>query len=302
MDFTRIKNVTRRESVKRLYWYLKNPGNFSVLILGKPGVGKSHWVKEIQKELSKNTICATRVVEVSLKTVSPNKEVWENIFKEADNGILLIKELEHIKPHDNLLFEALATTNGKYGFDEKKFSIRIAFTTSYSIDSLRKTEEFISNRLFDRIAQLVVAFPSFDDANIGIWEDFKATWEKMNFQEWNKLPRQKLKEWLDKSSHTLKGNFRDLDKIAILWHQFRLMKIQEKDILKEVTHQLQQYSAYPEQHTDLGDAFFFQKDNTKEQIEDEFKAAFKKWTIKTYGSLRKAAKPLDMSPRTMERW
>lgn len=302
MDFLKTKNENRRKSIERLCGYLKNPGLFSILILGKPGVGKSHSVREIQKNLPSGTSCIDQLIEVSLKTVTPSKEAWEQIFKAAHNGILILKEVEHIKPHDALLFEALTTHNGKYGFGEKEYSIRIVFTSSYSVDSLRKSEEFISHRLFDRISQLVVQFPSFDDANRGIWEDFTATWEKMRFEEMNRLPGPELKGWLEEKGHTLHGNFRDLDKIAILWHQFRLMEMPEKNILSEVKAQLQVFSAFPEQHADLGDAFYFQKGKSKKQMEEEFRSKFKKWAIITYGSLRKAAGPLDMSHRTMERW
>lgn len=40
MLFADIPNQSRRESVELLYWYLQNPGRFSILVLGKVGVGK----------------------------------------------------------------------------------------------------------------------------------------------------------------------------------------------------------------------------------------------------------------------
>lgn len=302
MNFSSIENGARRKSVELLYWYLQNPGMFSILILGNAGVGKSHWVKVIQEDIAGDTACAEDVVEVNLSLADPTKTYWEKTLKEANGKILVIKELEKVGPHDHLLFEGLSTSNGLYGFEKKEYSIRIVFTSSYSIDALRITEDLISHRLFDRISQLVVRFPSFDEANRGVWKDFKATWKKMNFSGRNKIPGQNLRNWLESSSHTLKGNFRDLDKIAILWHQFRLMEMPEEKILTSVLDQLQMYSAFPEQHTDLEDAFYFQKGKTKKQTEEEFKAAFKRWVKRTYGSLRKAAGPMQMSHRTMEKW
>ena len=302
MNLSHTINTIRREAVELLLAYLQNPGRFSILILGNAGVGKSHWVREIQKAIQGQTPCAKGVVEVSLRAAEPTRVYWQNILEEAHGKILLLKELECIKPHENLLYEALSTSDGKYGFEAKETETRVVFTSRYAVSALRHTEDLIAHRLFDRISQLVVRFPSFEEASRGIWEDFKTTWSKMNFQQNQELPGQALQKWLESGSHKLHGNFRDLDKIAILWHQFRLMKKDEKDILAEMLKQFEGYSSFPEQHTDVSDAFCFEQGKTKKQIEDEFRAAFKRWAITTYGSLRKAAKPLDMSHRTMEKW
>ena len=304
MILNKNSNKTRNESVDLLRAYLSNPGRFSILILGKPGTGKSHWVREIQAQICDTVDCAKSLREVSLRTLDADKATWINIFKQADGGILVLKELEHVKSHDVLLFEALSTSDGSFGFCQaERFKIRIVFTTSYGIDSLRKTEELISHRLFDRIAQLVVAFPSMRENNRGIWEDFQATWKKMAFKEQEEFPGESLQTWLEKEHKDfLHGNFRDLDKIAILWHQFRLMGVEENDILEKVKAQLFTYSAYPEQHTDLGDAFYFQEGQTKKELETGFRASLKRWAIKTYGTARKAEKRLEMGSRTLDRW
>jgi transcriptional regulator of aromatic amino acid metabolism len=297
-------NKKRQVAESLLSAYLSNPGRFSMLILGKPGTGKSHWVRQIQSQICDQVDCTKSLHEVSLRTIEPNKEAWINIFEQAHGGILVLKELEHIKPHDALLFEALSTADGSFGFSqEKRFKIRIVFTTSYGIDSLRKTEELISHRLFDRIAQLVVKFPSLREYNRGIWKDFQATWQKMAFQAQAELPGTPLKIWLEKEhADFLHGNFRDLDKIAILWHQFRLMEVEEAEILEKVKAQLFTYSAYPEQHTDLGDAFYFQAGKSKDELMGEFKASLKRWAINTYGTSRKAEEALGIGKRTWDRW
>ena len=302
MDFNEIKNSSRRNSVEKLYWFLQNPGKFSILLLGDSGVGKGHWVREIQREIKETTTCAEGIEEITLSAAEPNKAYWGDIFKKSHNKILLIKELEKVGNHDSFLFEALSTSNGKYGFDKKEVETRVIFSSSYSIQSLRETEQYITNRLFDRIAQLVVKFPSFNEANLSIWEDFEGTWKKMKFETHNELPKDKLEEWLNERSHTFNGNFRDLDKIAILWHQFRLMGVAEHEILSLVREQFLTYTAFPEHTQESGDAFYFSKGKTKREIELDFRATFKRWTKKTYGSFKKAAGPLEMNPRSMERW
>ena len=302
MLFSEILNRTRRESVELLSWYLQNPGRFSILILGKVGVGKEYWVKALQENIQDEVDCAKKVVTVNLGSAQSTYDYWEDVLKKADKGILLIKELEKVKPHEDLLFEALSTSDGRYGFQSKEYEIRVVFTTNFSIHSLRNTEEWISHRLFDRISQLVVRFPSYDEANKGVWEDFQATWKKMSFAEHNRMPGQNLRDWLEGYSQNFYGNFRDLDKIAILWHQFRLMGKNEKEILTSLLEQFQTYSSFPEVHTDMGDVFVFQKGKPKKQLDEEYRAALRLWATNTYGSLRKAGKALKISHRTMERW
>jgi DNA-binding NtrC family response regulator len=303
-DFNSIPNGARREAVELLYHFLKNPGRFSILVLGKPGVGKSHWIRHFQPDLKGEVSCTQSICEVSLRTVAPNQDAWLEIFRQANGGILIVKELEQVKSHDALLFEALSTTDGTFGFSaDERFEIRVVFTSSYGIDSLRKTEDLISHRLFDRVAQLVVEFPSLRETNLGIWEDFQASWNKMKFTEKNDLPGNSLKIWLENERKDfLHGNFRDLDKIAILWHQFRLMEVEESQILKQVCEQLLRFSAYPEQRTELGDAFYFQEGKTGKDLITEFKASLKKWAVEVHGTARKAEKALGMGNRTLEKW
>lgn len=304
LEFDAILNKSRRAAVERLYHFLSNPGRFSILILGQPGVGKSHWVRQIQPQIKSKVNCAEGLCEVSLRTVEPNRETWLEIFRQAHGGILIIKELEHIRRHDALLFEALSTTDGTFGYStDERFEIRIVFTSSYSIDSLRKTEEMVSHRLFDRIAQLVVELPSLREANLGIWEDFQASWDKMKFAERNDIPGDPLRIWLEKEHKDfLHGNFRDLDKIAILWHQFRLMGVAEAQILNNVQIQLIKFSAYPEQKTELGDVFYFQEGKSRSELETAFKAAMKQWAIRVNGNARKAEQALKMGTRTLDKW
>lgn len=305
IDLKQIRNSERREAVRLLDAYLRNPGRFSILLLGKPGTGKTHWVKQIQTQMQKEKLDGgNNVTEQSLRTVTPTKEAWTALLRKADEGILVLKGVEDIKPHDTLLFEALGTTDGTFGFTQnERFSVRIVFTSSYDISSLRMTEEYISHRLFDRIAQLVVKFPSLSETPRSIWDDFRATWDKIGFQEHPNLPGEPLRRWLEgDQAETLHGNFRDLDKIAILWHQFRLMGITEKEILGRVKNQLLKFSAYPEQHTELGDVFYFKKGKTAKELLDEWRSQLKKWAIKTYESPRDAEEKLGVGRRTMDRW
>lgn len=296
--------VQRRTAINKLKGYLMNPGRFSILVLGLRGTGKTHWIKEICENY-KNEDCLSGLVIVNC----PNIEVgdlkfWDSKFKEAHKKVLLIEDVDQLsKLEQEILFSGLSTGLGaKYGFDSKTFEFRIVFTSTKDIDTLRINEEILSHKFFDRISQLVVKFPSFADCNREIWNDFKATWEKMHFQIKNKLPGNELKEWLAVNGHKFHGQLRDLDKIAINWHNYRLIGENENAILPKVTQDFEDYLHYPEHNSELPSAFYIQSDLNYEGNLRNFKRQFKEWVKNKHGSLKKGEEHVGVSHRTMERW
>ena len=217
----------------------------------------------------------------------------------------MIDEVEELsKQTQAILFEFLSTSNGKYGWKEKKHQCRIVFVSSFEIKTLRDNEEYLLHKFFDRISQLVVAFPSYAEKNISIWEDFVTTWKKMDFPQ-DKLPKDELEGWLQEHSHKFHGNFRDLDKLAINWCNYQLCGLKEKDILGRVSKDFFSLYHFPEHKSENKNAFYIKENmDFYNEIQPMFLKFIKSFAKSKYGKLSKApdGKPLGVPYRTMERW
>ncbi len=297
---TQPKN--RKEVIERLDNYLQNPGKFSILLLGKRGTGKSFWLEKIQKKNIK-VPHSLEIIYINSRLIEPSTTSINKLLSESNKKYLVIEDAERLSHTvQELLFEALSTSNGKYGIGTKKHECRIIFTSSFDIKYLRDTEEYMLHKFFDRISQLVIELPSFTESHRSVWNDFMATWDKMEFEEHNKTPGKELQIWIEKTSHLFHGNFRDLDKIAINWHQCRLAGITEPEILKRVVNDFDKYFHFPEHRVDLSNAYYLEEGKTYDQLLNDFKLQVKNWAKTVYGTLRKAEKDLGVSYRTMERW
>lgn len=310
----------RKDTIEELLGFLKNPGFFSILLLGSRGTGKSYWLSEIIKYLSVESTKTEQKSDIEQVTINnkyniitvnalisknTDKDYWEAVFKKADNGFLVIDDVEELsKETQAILFEYLSTTNGKYGLEEKKYSCRIIFTSSLDIKSLRDNQRYLLNKFYDRISQLVTRFPSFSEFNSNIWKDFKKTWDKMAFKE-NKVPNT-LKIWMEGNSHKFHGNFRDLDKLAINWNNCKLIGMNDEDTFEKVTNDFFKLFHFPEHKSENEDAFplNIDTDDNYTEIMKNFKAHLKAFAKRKYGKLSKAkdGKPLGVSYRTMEAW
>ncbi len=290
----------RQERIRKLKFYMENPGYFPILLLGERGVGKTFWIENLIEE--KQLQGAFMFINAFL--AEETEEYWDKLFKKTNNGCLIIEEAERLsKKNQELLFQSMMTNNGKYGFKDKKYLIRLIFTTSYDISALKNTEEYLSHKFFDRISQLVVRFLSFKDFSANIKQDFIYTWEKFKFEDKHKIPQGDIIKWLELNADTkLQGNFRDLDKICINWHNYRLMGYKEDDIYKQVIDNFQQYLKYPKHKTEQHNEFIFSNDLKHDDIMKAFRQQYKKWAKQEFGTLKVAGEKLGISHRTMERW
>jgi transcriptional regulator with AAA-type ATPase domain len=293
----------RQEVIDKLTFFLCNPGNFSILVLGKHGVGKTHWLNELRNKLSTEKCLSTiSTINCGYKNNLTELE-WLAEFEKAKDGLLIFDDAHKLtKSSQEILFEILSTHNGKYGLEEKSINCRVAFTSTRSIKTLRENREFWNTEFFDRVAQLVVEFPSYEKGSLMVKQDFAEIWENMKFKQHNSLPGNELIRWLENHGHQLHGNLRDLQKIAINWHQYRLMNLKEEEILSKITLDFNQYFHYPEQSKDDSDGFFLKNGDSWDDIDKRFKAHAKKWANTEYGNLKAAAKVLGMGHRTFERW
>ena len=81
----------RAEPLNRFSSYLNNLGKFSILLLGKRGVGKTYWAQLLANQYKKpiNTVNCLAFSDALI-------DDWENIFTKSNNGYLLIEDIEEL--------------------------------------------------------------------------------------------------------------------------------------------------------------------------------------------------------------
>ncbi len=290
----------RRKEIKLLEAYITNPGRFSILILGDRGTGKKKWINTIFDKYKPKDAPDKAIIINSIGAL-PSTEYWTKQFDKANKGILLVNDVEQLsKENQEILFDGIGTQDGKYGFNTKEYEIRIIFTSSLSIAALRDTEKYLTHKFFDRIAQLVVRFPNFNECANTISKDFKITWSKFEFKE---VPYpEALEHWLQTNAQRLHGNFRDLDKLCIVWNNYQLMGYSEDVILKNIKNDFFEYYRFPEANKEDVIELHFSREESYQNALHDFKSKYKAWAKKEFGSLKKADPVVGKSYRTMEGW
>jgi hypothetical protein len=289
----------------KLNCFLKNPGYFSILVLGDNGVGKTY---TINKVLENNNI-------TGLATYYPFEigETEEEIKSIFSKDIIIVKNIEELTEKQQLILtKALSTgKDGEVGLGETRGLKRIIFTSSFQVDQLTTGTNRLIVRFWDRISQLVVKIPSITPSEI--LTDFENVWDYMKFIEFPKLPQDsEFQHWLKTNCFSFSGNFRDLDKIAILWHQYRIIEYGdakqnfksdvEARIFRKVRADFETFNHFPTQKTDTSNIFEFEKGKTWERIERDFQSAFKRWVKDNYPSIKQATNELNMPSRKMDKW
>lgn len=294
----------RADAIRRLEGFLLNPGRFSILVLGMRGTGKTHWLQAIVSSHSNEKHLTGLVTVNGALEKNSNQAYWDEKFSQADKKLLVVEDVEKLsKESQEILFDGLSTGEGaKYGFDEKVYEFRVVFTSTFDIKTLRDTEEYLSHKFFDRISQFVVKLPSYSDLRESIWRDFEKSWRKMKFKSHNKMPGFEFRSWLEEHSHELHGHFRDLDKLVINWHHYRISNKKEDDILSLVTEDFRELFHFPEHKSELPTSFYIDRNLNWDDNQKKFRRQYKEWVKVEYGSLRKGEKKAGISYRTMERW
>lgn len=317
-----------KEIELKLSYFLKNPGYFSTLVLGDSGVGKEFLINKVIKELNEKAKVEKKTkVELNIYYLFELEENLLRIFKEDEEKyevedkqnqkierFIVIKNVEELSlKQQNLLFNAMSTSDGKIGPEGSERFYRMIFTSSFNVESLRSGDKSLSPRFWNRISQLVLKVPSFKDSSINIRIDFKSVWKKMKFEAFNKLPEDEgFYSWLESDCNTFAGNFRDLDTIAILFHQYRIIYYEgktqkfkkdiEERIFNAVKKDFRDFAHFPTQKLDGTNTFEFKTGESWDNIEQDFRSSFKKWAKDNYGTLKVAIKELNMPSRKMDKW
>ena len=283
---------------------IKNTGLVSVLLAGESGTGKTYTIESVLEELK----LKRRAIPALFAPATV--EDWQNLLGELVRKQVKVLIIDHIEdmPHaaQTALFHEFSNCHGQLcRFPDAAFDLRMVFTTVKSVEELRSNADIIMPHVYDRMSQLIIRFKQLQDLDKP-WERFKEVWKALNFREHNELPKeQALRKWIENNLPKMNGNYRDLEKIAIRWHNRRLLKFTEDRILDHITKEYREvgFGAEPESE---GAAFSVHNKSGSELkwavLEAEFKRFIRKWAEAEKGSKSKAAEMLDVSVRTLERW
>lgn len=319
---------------EKLRTFISNPGMFALMVLGSRGTGKRFAIERafenVRESLNDdqiNELCMTE-----LRFVTPydiprlnepsynNNNKMDTFLSENNNMTVVLEDVEGLdSEQEYCLFNALSTKDGKYGIKSKHARVRFIFTSSKPVDELRSNEAQISNILWDRISQLVVEFPSFKTESKEIYSDFVSIWNKMNFsniKKYNGLDKcpqsERMKSFIENNADKFEGGFRDLDKIAILYFNYRIYyyhdsrKINddiEEMVFRDMKNDFFGRSQLKEEPKGIENIFDFDNNyNTLEDITSAFKVQLRKWALSKYPTLGLAAKKLDCSIHTLKNY
>ena len=301
---TFVKNNTMQH-LEHLEHFLKNPGRFSVLVLGERGIGKTKCVKQIAEEKLQVKLVTANCASFSDDTMAESelfghtKGVFtgaiaekKGLFKEADNGILFLDEVHNLSPRvQEKLMTALQTESS--GRNKGKFcirrlgdnvssyvAVRPVFATNLKLSELKKK---IMPDLYDRISQLVVEFPSIHQSKLDVFEEFKKVWDSMQYKQMKDCPKSEdFAKWIKRIS--LEGNYRTLQSIAINWHQGRLIfgANKETEVFEFVKNNYEKF--HTSDNVILPNSNYnFRKGVSMKTMEKEYEVAMLKWAFSDDG-------------------
>lgn len=325
--------IKRMLAFEKLKFFLSNPGMFSVVVAGSRGSGKHFAIEKafdflkISKENEIKILCLQKLNFVSAHDFPCAKKDLDELFQSHISETLVIEDFENLKEENKLLLlEALSTVNGKFGI-EKKIDIRILFTSSEKIETLRNEQEATSLLLWDRISQLIIELPSFQEEGSNIQTDFENTWNKMAFENIKQykelafLPSlENFKYFLETKKSEFVGGFRDLDKIACLYFNYRIyhygnerkndIKIEEKvfaDVKLDFSGKTQMKNEEPSVNfifdfNEVKSTDEKRKHPTLDDYNNQFRIHFRNWLLEKHKTLSKAAYNLGCSIHTLKNY
>lgn len=321
MKYYNPEGTIRQESLRRLSVFIQNPGRFSLLVLGGRGTGKKSAIQWAYNEAKAQRddvedLCmkGDQPTFVSASEMPQTSEELVQLLAENKHKTLVVADIEKIGQRQELLFEAMSTTDGKFGFGDKTFAVRVVFTSSLPADQLRSDQTLLSGKFWDRISQLSVRMPSYLDEPNNIIKDFNSTWDKMEFfkisPEWlSARPKNtKLQMWLEDGASRFEGGFRDLDKIVVLYFNYRLFHYSdskrilegvENKVVKDVREDFGTIQLNKEEYDGLS-VFRMDSESSWSELEDAFRDQFYRWAKAKYKTMSQIKRNLDISISTFK--
>lgn len=316
-----IGEKIRMEAFQKLKVFLKNPGRFCLIVLGSRGSGKHFAIECAFKEIQTNNnkdFCLEGLEFIEPNEIPTDEKKMDEFLGKYINKTLVIEDVEDLNSEqEKLLFKALSTTDGTYGI-RNKFKIRIVLTSSKDSDSLREDGKYLTGLFWDRISQLLVEFPSYKQESKNIIKDFHSTWKKMKFENTEEyktlsgLPKNvSLESFLENNAEKFEGGFRDLDKIACMYFNYRIYHYDEKkkideNIEKKVVESVKSdfFSKSQMQSSSGNDESIFRFDLglSHQELLAKYKIQLRRWAVKEYKTVGNAEVKLGFKPGSMKNY
>jgi hypothetical protein len=314
----------RESALEKLKVFLINPGMFSLIVIGNRGVGKRYTIEkafESIQDMSKKQLqekCLTELNFVDGNSFALDQD-FDKLLKDNEFKTLVIDDIDELDNElQRPLFKALSTTNGKFG-KKNDINLRILFTSNKSADDLREDGKYLTGMLWDRISQLIVEFPSYKEESGTVVSDFYATWDKMKFEtikeysHFGGIPKNtKLQNFIETNAEKFEGGFRDLDKIACLYFNYRIFHYgNQKKIIEEIENKVVDsvkedfFSKSQMQGNSSNDhsVFEFKKGLTHQDLLGLYKIQLRNWAINAYGgTIANAENKLGFKKGTMKNY
>lgn len=313
--------------------YKEFDDNFTIMLLGPKGIGKTEIVNEVYDP--KGT--KKEVVSVNCAQFKSNPELAcselfghkkgsftgansdkNGAFTKANDKVLFLDEVHHLdEATQAMLLTALQTdSNGFYNFtplggndlEQSKFQLIVASNKKQG-----ELKEFLLHDLLDRITQRVLRFSSLKPGK-SIIKEFNNVWVDMAFMgspnpvnplldESNDHFDLRFKTWLSHRSRKFEGNYRDLQKIAILSADYQRCKSDSRLIKGGVTlvDYIEQNWKQASKKKEISIENFLNENNqvSLESITNEFKAKIVRSAEYFNGDQKSAANMLGITPKSL---
>lgn len=305
---------------------------FSILILGERGVGKSKIAEQYDRSgkfVTQNCAAFDDDSKAESALFGYEKGAFtganakkDGLFQEANGGTLFLDEVHHLsKVVQGKLMKALQTDKDNYfkiiplgGTKEVKIKCTVIFASNLKVEELKQR---LFPDFYDRICQLIVEIPPLRDTKDDREEDWMSIWEQLKFgskEDGSMILSndKKFKDWL--KNQKLFGNFRDLQKIAILYRSYlRFNNETTTLLLKEYGYKTpydyvkNEFEKYYIQNLESESPYLNTHLEPNGMI-DALRADIAQWAENTYGSIPeaymkfKAINPDTPTAKTLYEW
>ncbi|MDO6677645.1 sigma 54-interacting transcriptional regulator [Shewanella sp. 4_MG-2023] len=317
-------STQQQDTFKWLKQYKEFEDNFTIMLLGPRGIGKTKVVKEVygseldciisvncaqfqsNPELARSELFGH--VEGSFTGANTTKD---GAFTQANGKVLFLDEIHHLdKATQSMLLTALQTDNKGYfhytplGADRPKAS-KFQLIVASNLEE-NKLKGNILNDLLDRISQRLLTFSPLI-AGPAIADRFTHVWNEMDFKGVHNNPLEDMglefKNWLTDRNRVFSGNYRDLQKISILCADYQRCK-NNSDLIHKGTSLVNYIQAnWREKLNEKEDTIenFFNENNhlSIKAMTNEFKAKLVQAAEFHSGDIKSAAKMLGITPKNI---
>ncbi len=277
--------------------------DFTILILGERGVGKTKLVNDINLQQKKYEIISANCASFADDTMAESELFGyikgsftgayhdnKGLFQHANKNILFLDEVHHLSKRVQAKLMIALQTDDNNNFKIRRLgaiqsetiSCKVIFATNKKIEELKK---LLLPDFYDRISQLIIEIPSLRETPNDRIEDWRNIWKQMKFGEREEAPnKNSFVEWLLRQD--LYGNFRDLQTIAIYYKTFSDFNTETqratnyKDVEEYTIAEFEKY------HTDkmINNGYNFSTEKTIAQMESEYHKEFVQWALKIFGN------------------